>query len=88
MWRLYWRITNGYWRDDLYTPKDILRFWFNIPHIIKIFKKHKNEKRSTKLLGIFYVVLCMALEPLQFVIYYGTIPLRAVSEWFCNIGKD
>ena len=68
MWRLYWHITDGYWKDDLCSPDDILHFWLHIPQVIKIFKNNKNEK---KLLALLYVVLCMALEPLQFIIYYS-----------------
>lgn len=85
MWRLYWHITDGYWKDDLCSPDDILHFWLHNPQVIKIFKNNKNEK---KLLALLYVVLCMALEPLQFIIYYSLLPLQIFSEWFCNLGKD
>lgn len=88
MWRLYWRITNGYWKDDLCSPDDILHFWLHIPQVTKIFKNNKNEKNSEKLLALLYIALCMALEPLQFIVYYSLLPFQIFSEWFCNLGKD
>lgn len=87
MWRLYWHITNGYWRDDFQTPKDILELWFNIPHIIKSYKD-KNFKLYIKLIAIFYIILTMfILEPLQFVVYYTLLPFQIFSEWFCAWGR-
>ena len=87
MWRLYWHITNGYWRDDFQTPKDILELWFNIPHIIKVFKS-KKSKKYIKLVAIFYLILCMfILEPLQFIIYYALLPFQIFSEWFYGLGR-
>jgi len=46
MWRLYWHITDGYWKDDLCSPDDILHFWLHIPQVIKIFKNNKNDENG------------------------------------------
>lgn len=83
MWHLY----NGCWRDDLISPTEMMWFWCHIPKTIKTLRMFKCKKR-TKVLAVLYTIGCMILEPVQFVVYYGLIPLQAVSEWFCNIGKD
>lgn len=69
MWRLYWRITDGYWKDDLCSPDDILHFWLHIPQVIKIFKNNKNEKNS----WLYYISHCVwrwSHCSLLFIIHY------------------
>lgn len=82
MWHLY----DGYWKEDLISPSEMMWVWRRIPRIIKAIIKLTDKKR--KALCVLYMIVCMMLEPVQFVIYYGTIPLRAVFEWFCSIGQD
>lgn len=77
---------DGYWREDLIFPSEMMWVWRRMPRIIKAIRKLTDKKR--KALYILYMIVCMILEPVQFVIYYGTIPLRAVFEWFCSIGQD
>lgn len=82
MWHLY----DGYWRENLISPSEMMCVWCYIPKLIKEIRKLKDKKR--KVLCVLRMIECMILEPVQFVIYYGTIPLRAVFEWFCSIGQD
>lgn len=83
MWHLY----DGYWREDLISPSEMMWFWCHIPKSIKALKTFKCKKRE-RVLCVLYTIGCMILEPMQFVVYYGTIPLRAILEWFCSIGQD
>ena len=82
MWHLY----DGYWKEDLISPSGMMWVWCHMLRIIKTIRKLTDKKR--KVLCVLYMIVCMILEPVQFVIYYGTIPLRAVFEWFCSIGQD
>ena len=65
MWRLYWHITDGYWKDDLCSPDDILHFWLHIPQVIKIFKNNKNEKKT---LG--FIICCTVHGVGTIAVYY------------------
>lgn len=82
MWHLY----DGYWKEDLISPSEVMWVWRHLPKIIKAIRKLKDKKR--KVLCVLCMIEYMILEPVQFVIYYGTIPLRAIFEWFCSIGHD
>lgn len=82
MWHLY----DGYWKEDLISPSEMMWVWCHMPKITKAIRKLTDKKR--KVLCVLCMIEYMILEPVQLVIYYGTVPLRAFFEWFCSIGQD
>lgn len=82
MWHLY----DGYWRENFISPGEMMWVWYHMSEIVKAIRKVTDKK--LKVLCVLCMIGYMILEPVQFVIYYGTIPLRAIFEWFCSIGHD
>lgn len=89
-----WRLFNGFWKDDLMTPRELLFLWFNfleVAEAISGFKRNDNKmflEIIQKIVLWIVFFMWMLFQVVQFLVQYSLLPFLIFSEWFCNLFRD